>query len=439
MKKETLNTILKGMGMIQEALLRELENMSEDLVTNVIDIKEKMVKQDNTIEPKLVEGSVKEVEENKEVSVESLNMDDLNSKTLLELKDLAKSLGLTVRGSKSALIGRILEAQDVNVNEVVEPKEDVLEEVDNQVEDVEIEGVEDLEVEEDLETQLSEYTIEELAEILTSIGVSAKGKKQSLIAKVVKSVEDGLISFEEDEVENEESSEESTEVGEEVINPEIEDDIVEPEEVEDDTIEDEGIDVTDVLETLGMRELKTICKELGIKVKLSDKKPKLIGMINEYEDDEKLINVLVAMEVVDLSDAEDEVIEDVVEDDTTEAFTVEGSETRIKVVEDNFTNLQEAYEKGETTLDEVTEFLGDYYTNNKSELKKIEAMSEEDKVSLFCWLQANLVDDDGEEVDFNEPYMVGDKPYCCGQPMKQLNDTTYLCEVDGEEVTLEEE
>ena len=61
-----------------------------------------------------------------------------------------------------------------------------------------------------------------------------------------------------------------------------------------------------------------------------------------------------------------------------------------------------------------------------------------DLANMYCVIVANLVDDDGEEVELEEPYMVGDIPYCCGVPMKKLDETTYLCEIDGEEVELED-
>lgn len=56
----------------------------------------------------------------------------------------------------------------------------------------------------------------------------------------------------------------------------------------------------------------------------------------------------------------------------------------------------------------------------------------------YCVIVANLVDDDGDEVELEDPYMVGETPYCCGVPMKKIDDTTFLCEIDGEEVELED-
>ena len=412
MKRENYLNILKGLDLIREAVISEMETevVSVETVKNKIE----EVKNDVETTPE-VEEEVVEVETNTEA-------EDLNSKTLKELKDLAKELGVSTKGSKSTIIGRILEAQD-NVEEVVEEtKENIL--TEEEVEEFE----EATETGEDnpLEAQLNEMSVEELADILAEVGISTKGKKQSLIAKVLKAVEEGKIELaDEEEVEEEEVVEETVEEVEEPVTDTIE-------ETEDD---EEGIDLEEILDSLGTKELKDLAKELGIKVVLKDKKASLIEKITNFEDDDKLMEVLIEKGIIEATD-EEEVEEEGV--DTEEEFVVEGSDVRIEAVENKFADLMEHIENGEIEMSEVTEFLEEYYADNKSELKKIEAMTEEDLANKYCWIQANLIDDEGQEVDFEEPYMVGDKPYCCGIPMKKLNETTYVCEIDGEEVELED-
>lgn len=412
MKRENYLNILKGLDLIREAVISEMETevVSVETVKNKIE----EVKNDVETTPEVEEEAV-EVETNTEA-------EDLNSKTLKELKDLAKELGVSTKGSKSTIIGRILEAQD-NVEEVVEEtKENIL--TEEEVEEFE-EATETGE-ENPLEAQLNEMSVEELADILAEVGISTKGKKQSLIAKVLKAVEEGKIELadEEDADEEEEVVEETVEEVEEPVNDTIE-------ETEDD---EEGIELEEILDSLGTKELKDLAKELGIKVVLKDKKASLIEKITNFEDDNKLMEVLIEKDIIVATD-EEEVEEDV---DTEEEFVVEGSDVRIEAVENKFADLMEHIENGEIEMSEVKEFLEEYYADNKSELKKIEAMTEEDLANKYCWIQANLIDDEGQEVDFEEPYMVGDKPYCCGIPMKQLNETTYVCEIDGEEVELED-
>ena len=413
MKRENYLNILKGLDLIREAVISEMETevVSVETVKNKIE----EVKNDVETTPEVEEEAVVEVETNTEA-------EDLNSKTLKELKDLAKELGVSTKGSKSTIIGRILEAQD-NVEEVVEePEENIL--TEEEVEEFE-EATETGE-ENPLEAQLNEMSVEELADILAEVGISTKGKKQSLIAKVLKAVEEGKI-----ELADEEDADEEEEVVEETVE-EVEEPVTDTiEETEDD---EEGIELEEILDSLGTKELKDLAKELGIKVVLKDKKASLIEKITNFEDDNKLMEVLIEKDIIVATD-EEEVEEDV---DTEEEFVVEGSDVRIEAVENKFADLMEHIENGEIEMSEVKEFLEEYYADNKSELKKIEAMTEEDLANKYCWIQANLIDDEGQEVDFEEPYMVGDKPYCCGIPMKQLNETTYVCEIDGEEVELED-
>lgn len=413
MKRENYLNILKGLDLIREAVISEMETevVSVETVKNKIE----EVKNDVETTPEVEEEAVVEVETNTEA-------EDLNSKTLKELKDLAKELGVSTKGSKSTIIGRILEAQD-NVEEVVEEtKENIL--TEEEVEEFE-EATETGE-ENPLEAQLNEMSVEELADILAEVGISTKGKKQSLIAKVLKAVEEGKI-----ELADEEDADEEEEVVEETVE-EVEEPVTDTiEETEDD---EEGIELEEILDSLGTKELKDLAKELGIKVVLKDKKASLIEKITNFEDDNKLMEVLIEKDIIVATD-EEEVEEDV---DTEEEFVVEGSDVRIEAVENKFADLMEHIENGEIEMSEVKEFLEEYYADNKSELKKIEAMTEEDLANKYCWIQANLIDDEGQEVDFEEPYMVGDKPYCCGIPMKQLNETTYVCEIDGEEVELED-
>lgn len=418
MKKSNLEAILKGLDIIREAVVSEMDVVVEgakDVVTEIPVAKEekadkKAMKKKDVKKKDVVEEATTEVEEVEEVNEPTSKIEELKAMSLKDLKELAKEIGVAVRGSKEAIIGRILEAQADDTEEDVADEETVEEEVVDTNE-------EELEVEEDLETQLGEYTVEELAEILTGVGIEPKGKKQALIAKVVKAVDEGLLSFEDDDEEDE---------AEETVEETVEE--TEANEV------DVDIDLEEILEELGMKDLKTIAKELGLKVKISDKKPKLMEMIGEVEDVNKVVQVLVDLGHVEMP-VDD--VEEADEEQGEEELTIEGSEERIKVVEENFEAFQESVESGETTMDEIDEFFEDFYAKNKSQLKKFKAMDDEEKATQYCWIQANLVDDDGDEVEFNQPYMVGDKPYCCGIPMKKISATNFVCEIDGEEVELD--
>lgn len=423
MRRRNLENILKGIDLIREAVVSEME----EAIAPVETVEEKVVNTITEIKNEAPTTNEEVVEEVAEVETDA-NAEDLNSKTLKELKELAKEYGVSTKGSKSAIIGRILEAQE-NVEEVEEAVEETVDTnlTEEEVEEFE-EATETVEEDNSLEAQLNEMTVEELADILAEVGISTKGKKQSLVAKVLKAIEEGKIELELESAEEED---------EEVVEDTVEEEVVEEETTEETVEEDdeEGIDLDEILEELGTKELKTIAKDLGIKVVLKDKKASLIEKINGA-DLEQVVSVLVANGIIDATDIVETEDEEVETED--EEFVVVGSDVRVEAVENKFAELMESIDNGEITLDEINEFFSIYFEDNKSELKKVEAMSDEDLANKYCWIQANLIDDDGEEVDFNEPYMVGDAPYCCGIPMKQVSETTYVCEIDGEEVEIEE-
>ena len=57
-------------------------------------------------------------------------------------------------------------------------------------------------------SDLEGYSDEELADILSSVGISPKGKRQALLAKIVQAIEEGVLEWEEDEEATEEPKEE---------------------------------------------------------------------------------------------------------------------------------------------------------------------------------------------------------------------------------------
>lgn len=403
MKKSNIEMMIKGLMIVKEALEAEMgTEVVED--AKVVDIKEAKANK----ESKKATKATKEVKEEVEtdVEVESDNLaEELNGMSLKDLKEKAKELGVAVRGSKSAIIGRILEALDnaEDEEEVVE-EEEVIETDDEQEDDVEV-GDEVEEV--DLEEALKDYSVEELAEMLAEAGLSTKGKKQALIAKVIKAVEEGKIEFGEDDEEDEEV-----------------------EETVDAT--EEGIDLEEILSEVALKDLKAICKELGIKVTIKDKTASVIEKMVAFEDEDALLNTLIEKGIVEGDDIDEDDAD--VESDEIE---IEGSEERVEAVTKLYEETMEEIENEEITIDEIKEFYEELLEGNKAELKKISKMDDEDLAQKYALMVANCIDDDCDEVEFNTPYLVGDKPYCCGQPMKKLKGNTYVCTIDGEEAEIE--
>jgi hypothetical protein len=381
-----------------ELIVSELSN-GELVLTDVVkeakdEVAEKRAsKKDKKVEPK------EEVKEDDTVESE-YSMEELKAMTQVELKALAKELGVSVRGSKSAILGRILEKLDVAEVEEEEPvteaEEPVTEEVEN--DDVVQEALEELE-------------LEDLADLCEQAELSTKGKKQALIARLMTAHNAGEIDltdfFEEEDITDE-------------VDEEIEEDAVDEMQIEE------------ILEAQDLKTIKAVAKKLKIKVALKDKKPAIIEKIGQY-DAEDVLEVLNDMGLIEPTDDEEEASEGV------EMPKFEGSKKRIKACEACWKETMSDLETGDIDEDDIREFFEDRFSGNKSELKKIAKKDWEDLAIEFAEIIANMFDDDGDDVEMQEPYMVDETPYCCGVPMKKIDDTHFLCEIDGEEVVLEDE
>ena len=381
-----------------ELIVSELSN-GELVLTDVVkeakdEVAEKRAsKKGKKVEPK------EEVKEDDTVESE-YSMEELKAMTQVELKALAKELGVSVRGSKSAILGRILEKLDVaEVEEeesVAEAEEPVAEEVEN---------------DDAVQEALEELELEDLADLCEQAELSTKGKKQALIARLMTAHNAGEIDltdfFEEEDITDE-------------VDKEIEEDAVDEMQIEE------------ILEAQDLKTIKAIAKKLKIKVALKDKKPAIIEKIGQY-DAEDVVEVLNDMGLIEPADDEEEASEGV------EMPKFEGSKKRIKACEACWKEIMSDLEKGDIEEDDIREFFEDRFSGNKSELKKIAKKDWEDLAIEYAEIMANMFDDDGDDVEMQEPYMVDETPYCCGVPMKKVDDTHFLCEIDGEEVELEDE
>lgn len=383
-----------------ELIVSELSN-GELVLTDVVkeakdEVAEKRAsKKDKKVEPK------EEVKEDDTVESE-YSMEELKAMTQVELKALAKELGVSVRGSKSAILGRILEKLDVAEVEEEEPVTEA---------EAEEPATEEVENDDAVQEALEELELEDLADLCEQAELSTKGKKQALIARLMTAHNAGEIDltdfFEEEDITDE-------------VDEEIEEDAVDEMQIEE------------ILEAQDLKTVKAIAKKLKIKVALKDKKPAIIEKIGQYNV-EDVIEVLNDMGLIEPTDDEEEASEGV------EMPKFEGSKKRIKACEACWKETMADLENGDIDEDDIREFFEDRFSGNKSELKKIAKKDWEDLAIEFAEIIANMFDDDGDDVEMQEPYMVDETPYCCGVPMKKVDDTHFLCEIDGEEVELEDE
>lgn len=179
------------------------EEEEEEKVVELEKVK-KTKKKTTTVAPK--------EDEKEEVEEDELTEEILNKMTYNEVKAKAKELGVKAVGSKKLIIENILA--------LVNPTDDEEEVEEDDIEDEELENEEEDEEEEEEEdtlydrivADLEEYSDDDLKEILDDIGVSSKGKRQALLAKIVKAVEEGKLEWEDDEedvVEDEDSSDDT--------------------------------------------------------------------------------------------------------------------------------------------------------------------------------------------------------------------------------------
>ena len=190
---------------------------------------------------------VKEVQEVKEVAPVEENKEEakvtnfpteeeLNALSYNDLKAKAKELGVKAVGSKKVIIENILA---LNTPEDVKEEAPTEVEMDKAIEEAEVpteDRGEEIEIDEEVEDEdedalpegeptlydqvvadLEGYSDEELADILSEVGVSPKGRRQALLAKIVQAIEDGKLEWEdESEQTTEDAPQEATEPSKDV-------------------------------------------------------------------------------------------------------------------------------------------------------------------------------------------------------------------------------
>ena len=130
--------------------------------------------------------------------VPAVTREQLDGMTYNNIKKLAKDMGISAVGNREEITNRIL---GCTLDETATVEDEVPEEVpvDEKNNDPIYAKVVDA---------VADMTNEEIADVLVDIGLSAKGKREALIEKVVQAVRDGLLDF------DDEDEEEETEVAE---------------------------------------------------------------------------------------------------------------------------------------------------------------------------------------------------------------------------------
>ena len=232
--------IIMGLKSIADGFMTVAEGLEEmsattaiseaaDLCPEPVDIKRSSKTDNKSVSKKTVEESP-DVSSNSEYTEEELSNMSYN-----DIKKLAKELGISAVGNRKELVKKILSAdapddsEEVEDTEATEEKKEVKSKSKtvpksfkkSKVEEPEPDEPDEDEEDEEEDTDSTEARVREatedmsdddLRELLEDVGVSTKGKRQSLISKLVKAVDDGLIDIDGEDDDNESGEdEESTE------------------------------------------------------------------------------------------------------------------------------------------------------------------------------------------------------------------------------------
>lgn len=151
--------------------------------------------------------------------------DDLDSMSYNDLKKLCKSKGLSAAGNREELIARLNGEDDSEEDDepvkkptakkggkkpapVEDEDDDDSDEDEGDDSDEEDDDDDGEDVQSAVEAATEDMSLEELAEFCEENGLSSKGKRQALIARIVKAVEAGDIELSDDDDDEDEDEEE---------------------------------------------------------------------------------------------------------------------------------------------------------------------------------------------------------------------------------------
>lgn len=354
---KSIDVIIGGLEDLKKEILEADVDTAEEVVETEAPKTKNTSKKSESVSDKKVSKKTKattkvdKVEDDDEENGET----DYASMKYNELKKLAVEKGMkSPNVSKDELIA-FLSGEDIN---------------DIEDEDVKSEPVENETDEEDLTDKVTKLLdgvdTEDIAGFLTENGISAKGKRPSLIAKIVTAIEDGDLSLEDLEVEDDEEAPKKTSKKSATSKSKKSAKVEEP---EDDDEEDED-----------------------------EEESEDAGFGYVYDDDtEMFVN----------EETENELLEQV----TPERFEV-AKEYAAGVEKD----LKKKTKKNEL-IKELEEFFGDDFNAKKDDVLEF-------AVTKFLL----MTDDDGETHELEDPYEINEIACCCGQPLTETEDG-YVCDI----------
>lgn len=234
----TQKDLMKNLTTMKELLdecLDYLENASNDTVAEQPEEKsqKKTVSRKKGKDTEPAKTTAKSTKK-KEADEPEYTKETLSEMSYNDLKKTCKALGISAVGGREEITNRILEhvsgetedEEDEKSLRVIDggkkdakpakkgkkatpKKEEPVEDEEDEEEPAEDEEEDD--IVEQVKDAVSEMSNEEIADLLSENGLRAKGKREALIAEVIKGVREGVIDFEYADEEDEAESEEETE------------------------------------------------------------------------------------------------------------------------------------------------------------------------------------------------------------------------------------
>lgn len=296
------------------------------------------------------------------------------------------------------------------------------------------------------EGNLEEMSFTELKKLAKSLKLDGKGNKEELI-KAILDVREGGKEEEVAEVDEEPKKKPVKKLGKKELTKEDEDteeDLEEDVEVEGESEElneeDEGLDIDvdieelkEVLNSLEVEEIADILKENNVIAK--GKKQALIDSFIVAVKDGK-INVSDYFDSDD-EDTSDEEETDEQEDGNEVDFNNYDNEDMTKERKKALKSIDKTAkeELEDIEKEDLVDWLSEFYQVDKSEYEDVDL---EDLKAEYINCQKLFINDEGEEVESEEPYTVNGIPFCCGHPL-EVQDDKYVCTHCNNEYEIDEE
>jgi hypothetical protein len=239
--------------------------------------------------------------------------------------------------------------------------------------------------------QLAEKSVEELAELCTENGLSAKGKKQALVDRLVKAVEAGEITLDGVDAEDTDAEDESS---------------------DEEAGEDDAWYTQEELEAMEVSELEGLAKEYEIEIPTKTVKKKKVT------DKTALVEALVA-----LGEA-DEDSEEAGDDSEDDGEEFEASQERLDKEGEIEDKIRAQYKAKKLKDATIKKFLEAYNDGEEVDLDKEEALDK------YVEIKVAMVDDDAEVHEGEDCYIRNGEYFCCGKQLEEVDGAPY-CTVCG--------